>query len=100
MVSRTPSRKLGAMITLEADPDLAVLEVLLLPDRDRLLQGVDGEAARLEGLAAMGGGDGDQHAGLTDLETAHAVHDGDLPDAGEPHAGRRRNLAHLPHTHG
>ena len=53
-----PGRRATRLVTmvtlgLQAHPHLAVLEVLLLPDRHRLLQGIDGEAAGLEGLAAV-----------------------------------------------
>src|SRR5262245_30085815 len=41
-------------VALQSDPDLAVLEEFLLPDGHRLLEGVDGEPAGLEGLGPMG----------------------------------------------
>src|SRR5439155_17671506 len=97
MAARTRSARLSAMLTLrlEPHPDLAVLEVFLLPHRYRLLQRVDGEVARLEGLAAMGRRDGDHHARLADLEPPHAMHERQPRDVRPPDAHRRRDLPHL-----
>src|SRR6266850_6932534 len=102
MVSWTRTTRLVAVLTLrlQSDPDLAVLEVLLLPDRHRLLQRVDGEAARLEGLGAMGRGHRDHHARLTDLQAADAVHEGDACDRGPAAPDGRADLAHLGQRHG
>src|SRR4029450_10213961 len=99
MVSRTCVPRLLAMITLQADPDLAVLEVLLLPDRYRLLQRVDREAAGLEGFAAMGRGDRDHHAGLADLQATDAVNEGDPADDRPELEGGAAELAHLGQGH-
>src|SRR5215470_478162 len=99
MVASARSERLLPMVTLQPDPHLAVLEVLLLPDRHRLLERVDREAARLEGFPAMRGGHRDEHARLTDLEAADAVDEGELADAREPRAGRHGDLAHLRQRH-
>src|SRR5713101_1162151 len=96
MVSWTRTTRLSR---LQPYPDLAVLEVLLLPDRHRLLQGIDGEAAGLEGLAAVGRGDRDHHARLPDLEAADAMDEGDAIDDGPAAAEGRRDLPHLGERH-
>src|SRR5438094_5829928 len=84
-------------LPLPLDPDLAAFPDLLLPDRNGLLEGVDGEAAGLEGCGAVGAGDGDQDARLPNLEPADAVADG---DAALPAADRLlRDLTHLPLRH-
>src|SRR6185295_13330268 len=102
MVSWTRTTRLVAVLTLrlQSDPDLAVLEMLLLPDRHRLLERVDGEAARLEGLRAMGRGHRDHHARLADLQPADAVDEGDSRDRGPAAADGRADLAHLGQRHG
>src|SRR4029450_12236488 len=100
MVSRTCVPRLLAMVTLQADPDLAVLEVLLLPDRHRLFQRVDRETARLEGFAAMGRGDRDHHAGLADLQGTEALCEGDPADDRPALADGAADLAHLGQRHG
>src|SRR5260370_38127403 len=101
MVSWTRATRLVTMVLLglQAHPHLAVLEVLLLPDRPRLLQGIDGEAAGLEGLAAVGRGDRDHHARLPDLEAADAMDEGDAIDDGPAAAEGRRDLPHLGERH-
>ena len=84
MASRASALRSVPVVTfaLEADPDLPVLEVLLLPDGHGLLERVDGEAAGLDGLAPVRRGDGDHDARLADLEPAdpvqerHAAHSG------------------------
>src|SRR6266850_7798374 len=97
MVSWTRTTRLSR---LEPDPDFAILEVLLLPDRHRLLQRVDGEAARVEGHRAMGRGHRDHHARLADLEAADAVQEGDPRDRGPAAPDGRADLAHLGQRHG
>src|SRR5258706_7945716 len=96
MVSWTRTTRLSR---LQPDPDLAILEVLLLPDRHRLLQRVDGEAARVEGHRAMGRGHRDHHARLADLEAADAVQKGDPRDRGPAAPDGRAELAHLGQGH-
>src|SRR3989304_6176361 len=51
---------------LGADPDLAALEMLLLPDRHHFLQPVDGEVAGFERGAAVASGDSNHDAGFAD----------------------------------
>ena len=58
-------------------PNGAVFEVLLFPDGDGALKGVNGEAAGVKSGAAMGRADGDEHAGFADFETAEAMDDSD-----------------------
>ena len=58
-------------------PVLAVGGDLLLPDRHRLLERVDGEATGREGLGAVGRGGHDHDGGLAHLEMARAMGDGD-----------------------
>src|SRR5689334_6723243 len=101
MVSWTRSTRLVAMVTLrlQPHPHLAVLEVLLLPDRHRLLQGIDREAAGLEGGAAVRRGDRDHHARLADLEAPDAVHERDAGGGGPALPDGGRDLAHLGERH-
>src|SRR5260370_40192795 len=101
MVAWTRATRLVTMVTLclEAHPRLAVLEVLLLPDRHRLLQGIDGEAAGLEGFATVRRGDRDHHARLPDLEAADAMDEGDAVDDRPAAADGRRDLPHLGERH-
>src|SRR6185295_3309881 len=101
MVSWTRATRLVTMLTLglQTHPHLAVLEVLLLPDRHRLLEGIDGEATGLEGLAAVGRGDRDHHTRLPDLEAADAMHEGDAIDDGPAHPDGGRDLPHLRERH-
>src|SRR5437870_6833920 len=75
MVRSTRSSTVTRLSALETDPDLAVLEVLLLPDGHRPLERVDRVPARLERLRAVRRRHGDEHARLTDLEPADAVED-------------------------
>src|SRR5213594_5238945 len=95
MVRSIWSRGATRLPALETHPDLAVLEVLLLPDRDGALERVDRVPARLERVAPMRGGDGDEHARLADLEPAdamehrHPLHPGPAP------ADALADLAHL-----
>src|SRR5258708_26651325 len=101
MVSGTRATRLVTMVTLglQAHPHLAVLEVLLLPDRHRLLQGIDGEAAGLEGFAAVGRGDRDHHARLPDLAAADAMDEGDAIADVPAAAEACRRLPHLGACH-
>src|SRR5262249_33357947 len=101
--ARTVSSTTGAvrdLASLEAHPDLTVLEVLLLPDGDRLLERVDRVAAGLERVTSMGGRDGDQHARLPDLQPTHPVQHGDSLHAGPARMHRVADLAHLCLGHG
>src|SRR5207253_4841954 len=59
------------------DPDLAVLEELLLPDGDCALEFAYGPLARLEGRAPVRGAHGDYDGGLAYLCASGAV---DYPD--------------------
>src|SRR5436309_4774079 len=85
---------------LQAHPDLAVLEVLLLPHRDGALEGVDRIAAGLEGVAAVRGRHRDEHRRLADLEPADAVEYRHAPHARPARADRAADLAHLRLGHG
>src|SRR5258706_6623935 len=96
MVSWTRTPRLSR---LEPDPDFAILEVLLLPDRHRLLQRIDGEAARVEGHRAMGRGHRDHHARLADLQAADAAQEGDPRDRGPAAPDGRTDLPQLGQPH-
>src|SRR5881396_2860237 len=85
---------------LQAHPDLAVLEVLLLPHRNGALEGVDRIAAGLEGVAAVRGRHRDEHRRLADLEPADAVEYRHAPHARPARADRAADLAHLRLGHG
>src|SRR5206468_3405525 len=73
IVRSTRSSRVTTLPALESHPDLAVLEVLLLPDGHRALERVDRVLARLEGLVTMGRRHGDEDARLADLEPAGAA---------------------------
>src|SRR6266851_10127572 len=62
-------------LVLPTDPLRAVAPDLFLPDRNDLLEPIDGILARRECLAPMRRGDGDGHRGLADLEHARAMDD-------------------------
>src|SRR2546427_1604159 len=96
MARSTCSRGANSLAALEPHPNLAVLEVLLLPHRHRALERVDRVPAGLEGIAAMRGGDGDEHARLADLEPPGAVQH---RDAAHPGPARAHGLADLAHLH-
>src|SRR2546427_6654657 len=85
---------------LQAHPDLAVLEVLLLPHRNGALEGVDRIAAGLEGVAAVRGRHRDEHRRLADLESADAVEYRHAPHARPARADRAADLAHFRLGHG
>src|SRR5439155_23607651 len=80
---------------LQADPHLAVLEVLLLPHGDGALERVDRVATGLEGVAAVRGGHGDQHGRFADLEPADTMQHGDAAHAGPASADGGADLPHL-----
>src|SRR5262249_36997022 len=85
---------------LEAHPYLAILEVLFLPDRHRLLQGVDGEFAGVERLASMSGRHSDEHTRFPDRQPARPVLHGHPPNAGPARANDGGDFAHLDLGHG
>src|SRR5258706_15784607 len=95
MVRSTLARRASNLPALETYPDLAVLEVLLLPHRHGALERVDRVPARLEGVAAVLGRDRDQYARLADLEPPGAMEHRDAPDAGPARAHGLADLAHL-----
>src|ERR1700676_5105068 len=56
-------------------PNGAILEVLLLPNRDGALERIDKPSAGVKGRCAMRRGDRDQHAGLANFEPPQPVDD-------------------------
>ena len=62
-------------------PDRAVCEILLFPDGHGALEGVDSEAAGIEGGGAVRRADGNENAGFADFEAAQPVGDGDAVNA-------------------
>jgi hypothetical protein len=58
-------------------PDRTVFEIFFFPDGDDALEGVDGEAAGVEGGGAVRGADSDEDAGFADLEAAETMNNGD-----------------------
>src|SRR5207302_8330939 len=58
-------------------PDSAIGEILFLPNGDRVLERIDGEAAGIEGGAAVWRADGDQDAGFADLQAPQPMQHGD-----------------------
>src|SRR5256886_5648088 len=95
IVRSTRSSRVTTLPALESHPDLAVLEVLLLPDGHPALECVDRVLARLERLVAMRRRHGDEHARLADLEPADAVEHRHAPDPGPAGADSVADLAHL-----
>src|SRR5439155_1236322 len=73
MVRSAAGTRSTGSAALQADPHLAVLEVLLLPHGDGALERVDRVATGLEGVAAVRGGHGDQHRRFADLEPADTM---------------------------
>ncbi len=71
------SRRVDLVIPLSFHPDLAVHEMLLLPDGDGFLQPVDALEGCFEGGAAVRRGDDDGYAGFADQEAPQAMHHGD-----------------------
>src|SRR5262245_26022884 len=69
-------RRRETLSRLRADPDLAALEVFLLPDRHDLLQAINRETTGLESHATVSRGDGDHDTGFADWHDTDAVHDG------------------------
>ncbi len=80
-------------------PDSAVFEILLFPNGDGALKGVNGEAAGVKGGGAMVRADGDEDAGFADFETAEAMDDGDAVNS-EFFVQLGRDLAHFGEGHG
>jgi hypothetical protein len=58
-------------------PHRAVCEILLFPDGHGTLQGIDSEAAGIEGGRAVRRADGNEDAGCADFEAAQPVGNGD-----------------------
>ena len=77
-VSRSAYRRGGRQFAV--GPNGAIFEILLFPDGDGAFEGVDGEAAGVEGGGAMRGADGDEDAGFADFQAAETVGDGDAVD--------------------
>ena len=75
------------------DPLGALRPDFFLPDRDGVLEGVDGEPAGLEGFTAVRGRGGDGDADIANLEGAEPVGDGDPHTP--PFGGLRRDAGHL-----
>ncbi len=80
-------------------PDSAVFKVLLLPNGNGALKGVNGEAAGVKGGTAMGRADRDEDAGLADFETAEAMNDGHSVN-GEFFVELGRDFSHFGKGHG
>ena len=57
-------------------PHSSILEILLLPDRNGALEGVDREPASIESSWPMGGTDGDEHTGFSDFEPPQSMRNG------------------------
>src|SRR2546422_7891675 len=95
IVRSTRSSRVTTLPALESHPDLAVLEVLLLPDGHPALECVDRVLARLERLVAMRRRHGDEHARLADLEPADAVEHSHPLHPGPAPADALADLAHF-----
>ena len=75
-------------------PVVAPGPVLALPDRDRLLEGVDREPRRLEGLGPVRRGDDHGDRCLRELEVTRAVQEREPLEIGPAAPGIRRDLVH------
>ncbi len=75
------------------DPLCTLRPDFFLPDRDGVLEGVDGEPAGLEGLTAVRGRRGDGDANIPNLEGAEPVGDGDPHTP--PFGSLRRDAGHF-----
>jgi hypothetical protein len=80
-------------------PNGAALEEFLFPDGDGVFEGVDGEAAGIEGSSAMRCADGDEDAGFTDFEATEAMNDGEAMN-GEFFVDGVANFTHFGNCHG
>src|SRR5882724_3569397 len=83
---------------MSLDPFLAVVPDLFLPDRDDLLNAVDGVVTRVKRFSAVAGRDRDEEARLADLEAPGAVHDSNAGDC-EPGTDLVGDLLHLLNRH-
>src|SRR5579864_74924 len=63
---------------LSVGPDGAAFEMLLLPDRHGVLQGINQPSAGVESGRAMCRGDDDQHTRFADFQPPQPVHNRDL----------------------
>src|SRR5258707_13078613 len=81
-----------------ADPLLAALVDLFLPERHALLQLVDRVLTRRERVLAGGGRDRDHHRGLPDPDTSDTMMDRDRGQL-VPRTERLRDLLHHPPPH-
>src|SRR6267143_2102309 len=80
-------------------PDGAVFKVLLFPDGDGALKGVNGETAGVKGGSAMSRADSDEDASFADFETAEAMDDGDAVN-GEFFVQLGGDFSHFGEGHG
>ena len=80
-------------------PDGAVFKILLFPDGDGALEGVNGEAAGVKSGTAMRGADGDEDAGFADFEPAEAMDNGNAVND-EFFVELGSNLLHFAQGHG
>src|SRR6058998_2587773 len=80
-------------------PHGAVLEVLLLPDGNDLLEAVDRVVTRVERGSTVPGGDDDGDAGLTDFEPPQAMDHADAVDR-KLRLQLPPDLLHFSHRHG
>src|SRR5262249_60686737 len=81
IVRSSCSRRANRLTALEPHPDLAVLEVLLLPHGHGPLERIDRVSAGLEGITAGLSRDGDEHARLPDLQAARTMEHRDAAHA-------------------
>src|SRR4030095_14166784 len=89
-----PGRSLlGKGRKLPSGPHGAVDKVFLVPDGDRLLQGVDRVTASIESRSPVGRANRYKHAGFTNLQAAQAVDQGDVIDG----IACMKLLSDLPH---
>src|SRR5436190_6094101 len=70
----------SVLIPLSFHPDLAVGEMLLLPDRDEPLQAIDAFKGRKKRRFPVRRGDDDRDARFTDLEASQAMRHTDAAD--------------------
>src|ERR1700677_1467596 len=83
---------------LAPDPNFISFVMFFFPNRDDFFKPVNGEAASLESLGAMGRGDGNSDRNLADFHDSDAMLDGNADDA-EALTRLVGELAHLTHRH-
>src|SRR6266568_5954704 len=70
----------GSWRTFAFDPNLAIFKNFFLPNRNGAFQFANGPLAGFKGSTSVRSADGDNDAGLADLQAAGAMNDADVGD--------------------